>query len=1042
LQPEATPQFQTQPPLQLQAQPELLLPRPQQQPQSLASARLPLSQVPSQSVVSTFLPQQSSLVSSPSSPISSQSSNALPHGQAKILSAEETLWYYKDPRGNEHGPFSSQQMNEWFKHDFFGIDLSLKRGKDGVWVYLGELFLLEGRNVFTGQTLVEWYQLGALPPKFHMQLLKLQQALLQQQQQLPTLLRSETFLPFLNPAVGQQLRTSWEPLAPPLQQQTPLQIQSQSQSQSQPQTQSHSQASTQPLHSLLISQPTTSSTPPIASLFPYGQISVPIDSSQSQQSQPQTQSPDIMQLLDQAWQSSSAPHSPQRTTVPISTPTVTLRRKEGLFTVEQLEATLSKTTTPRTSATTTPSLLQSSVSPASCSVPNATSIPTGAADSSEPLPQVSEAQQQSTSAAAPLRSSVVTHQQQENTQQPQSFGWKSQVPSQPKVPSLRAIQQQEMQLKQQHEQKQSEESVQQQSQTDPFKTVWKLNFGDDFGRRSNIETSSQTKDETVQKTQSSGQSKSPPPVQTTESQTVRTDDDDNDDGWAVFTSDKTRQKLKKKQQRQSPQTQPKSSPPKKTTATTPSTSTQSSSSSSSHSPPSSLPSQPSESSKPPFAWNIPPFISAQPVVSVLKIQEEEMKRKKEELQKQQEMERIRQQQEMENNPLKSSVWASKNKPNAVSSAKPPTLKQIFEEEKEKEKQRKQQEMEEKLRREASVTTRVSSIGPWGLSADTSKNVTSFYEIMAQQFLSRQVSVSEATSPSETQPVLSSSWAVSASAVSRPLVQESGAEEEVKNQQSPTSNNPAEKLEILHSENSETTVREVQKFELQQHQQIKQKENKKKNSRRQTDNSSPQEASKPSRPSLHQIQQEELANKRKLEEQRRQQQLQQQQQQQQQKTVFTAWGVTPVHKAVSLREIFAQEERQKSNIQHMTETRNLPQEFKATTPSDTSELAKENAEGFWDYDPSKDESAQPLERKTQSDLESSNFPSLGHGAQQNVKSQGKYEKVSSPQRSDEKKVQQSPSQKKKKKKRNVVEPSLIGFNPPPSRHDISPRDDNE
>jgi PERQ amino acid-rich with GYF domain-containing protein len=40
-----------------------------------------------------------------------------------VLPSEETQWYYKDPQGNEHGPFTSQQMNEWFKHDFFGVDL-------------------------------------------------------------------------------------------------------------------------------------------------------------------------------------------------------------------------------------------------------------------------------------------------------------------------------------------------------------------------------------------------------------------------------------------------------------------------------------------------------------------------------------------------------------------------------------------------------------------------------------------------------------------------------------------------------------------------------------------------------------------------------------------------------------------------------------------------------------------------------------------------------------------------------------------------------
>lgn len=75
-----------------------------------------------------------------------------------------------------------------------------------------------------------------------------------------------------------------------------------------------------------------------------------------------------------------------------------------------------------------------------------------------------------------------------------------------------------------------------------------------------------------------------------------------------------------------------------------------------------------------------------------------------------------------------------------------------------------------------------------------------------------------------------------------------------------------------------------------------------------------------------------------------------------------------------------------------------------------------------------------------------FPSLQQETRQTNKHQNKNAKAATTsQRSDESsEFQQSPTrqEKKKKKKRNVVDPSIFGFSVPPSKHDVSPDDDDE
>ncbi|XP_027145074.1 GRB10-interacting GYF protein 2 isoform X6 [Larimichthys crocea] len=64
-------------------------------------------------------------------------------------------WFYKDPQGEIQGPFSNQEMAEWFQAGYFTMSLLVKRGCDEVFQPLGEIMKIWGRVPFT---------LGSAPP--------------------------------------------------------------------------------------------------------------------------------------------------------------------------------------------------------------------------------------------------------------------------------------------------------------------------------------------------------------------------------------------------------------------------------------------------------------------------------------------------------------------------------------------------------------------------------------------------------------------------------------------------------------------------------------------------------------------------------------------------------------------------------------------------------------------------------------------------------------------------------------------------------------
>ncbi|XP_037131060.1 GRB10-interacting GYF protein 2 isoform X2 [Syngnathus acus] len=58
-------------------------------------------------------------------------------------------WFYKDPQGEIQGPFSNQEMAEWFQAGYFTMSLLVKRGCDDIFQALGEMMKIWGRVPFT-----------------------------------------------------------------------------------------------------------------------------------------------------------------------------------------------------------------------------------------------------------------------------------------------------------------------------------------------------------------------------------------------------------------------------------------------------------------------------------------------------------------------------------------------------------------------------------------------------------------------------------------------------------------------------------------------------------------------------------------------------------------------------------------------------------------------------------------------------------------------------------------------------------------------------
>merc|ERR1712130_10139 len=66
-------------------------------------------------------------------------------------------WYYRDPSGQEQGPFDTQQMAQWFNDGYFPKDLPIRYDQKIPFVQLNDWFL-QGMTAFLEHIPSQWPQ--------------------------------------------------------------------------------------------------------------------------------------------------------------------------------------------------------------------------------------------------------------------------------------------------------------------------------------------------------------------------------------------------------------------------------------------------------------------------------------------------------------------------------------------------------------------------------------------------------------------------------------------------------------------------------------------------------------------------------------------------------------------------------------------------------------------------------------------------------------------------------------------------------------------
>src|SRR5699024_6517201 len=69
---------------------------------------------------------------------------------SKKMSMEGDMneWFYRDPQGTVQGPFTPEEMYDWFVNGYFSMDLLVRRGSETSFSKLGELYQLYKRVPF------------------------------------------------------------------------------------------------------------------------------------------------------------------------------------------------------------------------------------------------------------------------------------------------------------------------------------------------------------------------------------------------------------------------------------------------------------------------------------------------------------------------------------------------------------------------------------------------------------------------------------------------------------------------------------------------------------------------------------------------------------------------------------------------------------------------------------------------------------------------------------------------------------------------------
>ena len=59
-------------------------------------------------------------------------------GAAGAGDTEASGWYYRDPKGQIHGPWKAGDIAKWFRAGFYGRDLPVRKGSSGEWTTLAQ----------------------------------------------------------------------------------------------------------------------------------------------------------------------------------------------------------------------------------------------------------------------------------------------------------------------------------------------------------------------------------------------------------------------------------------------------------------------------------------------------------------------------------------------------------------------------------------------------------------------------------------------------------------------------------------------------------------------------------------------------------------------------------------------------------------------------------------------------------------------------------------------------------------------------------------
>ncbi|WWD21157.1 hypothetical protein CI109_105640 [Kwoniella shandongensis] len=81
-------------------------------------------------------------------------------------------WFYRDPNGQEQGPFTGTQMHDWYSHSYFTDDLPLRRAHESAFQPLAELKVATGNAV---QPFLSPVRPRQLPPNLPIPIAALQQ---------------------------------------------------------------------------------------------------------------------------------------------------------------------------------------------------------------------------------------------------------------------------------------------------------------------------------------------------------------------------------------------------------------------------------------------------------------------------------------------------------------------------------------------------------------------------------------------------------------------------------------------------------------------------------------------------------------------------------------------------------------------------------------------------------------------------------------------------------------------------------------------------